>query len=109
MVQNPLAPLFNTARQLTEQTNLAARSLGDSLTQSTNAILAGLATGVPGVPGVPAGQAGGLALPFLPPLPGIATGGSSHLNNNARRTRAGKHRNLFAQRFSLRPTRSRSR
>ena len=80
-LQNPLAPLFNTARQLNEQVNLSARSLGDSLTQSTNAILAAAATGIPGAPGAaPGGAAGALQLPFLPPLPGIAAnpGGSSH-------------------------------
>lgn len=79
-LQNPLAPLFNTARQLNEQVNLSARSLGDSLTQSTNAILAAAGAGIPGAPGAAPGAAGALQLPFLPPLPGVAAnpGGSSH-------------------------------
>ena len=80
VIQNPLAPLFNTARQLNEQVNLSTRALGDSLTQSANSILAAAATGLPGAPGAAPGAAGALQLPFLPPLPGIAAnaGGSSH-------------------------------
>lgn len=80
MVQNPLAPLFNTARQLNEQVNLSTRALSDSLAQSANSILAAAATAVPGAPGAPAAGAGVLALPPLPLLPGIAAapGGSSN-------------------------------
>lgn len=83
MVQNPLAPLLNTARQINEQVNLASRGLGDSLTQTANSILAAAATGVPGVPGgAPgAGAAGALQLPTLPGLPGFPQpGGTSHNN-----------------------------
>ena len=85
VVQNPLAPLFNTARQLNEQVNLSTRALGDSLTQSANSILAAAALGIPGIPGAAPGATGALQLPFLPPLPGIAApanaGGTSHRGN----------------------------
>ena len=80
MVQNPLAPLLNTARQINEQVNLASRGLGDSLTQTANSILAAASTGVPGAPGgAPgAGAAGALQLPQLPGLPGLPGFGGSH-------------------------------
>ena len=55
---NPLAPLLNSVRQINEQANQAARTPGDSLTQSANSLLSAAAQGVPPLPGAQTGNPG---------------------------------------------------
>ncbi len=54
---NPLATLATSARQLNEQANQVVKSLGDSITQTTNQLLASAAQGLPALPPLPGAQA----------------------------------------------------
>ena len=72
---NPLKPLADTARQMTEQLNIGVKSLGDNVTQMATSVLsqAGQLPGLPALPGMPAGNSGKAAagLPALPGLPDL--------------------------------------
>jgi len=50
---NPIAPLANGLRQINEQANIAAKGMGDSVTQAANSLLTAVASGLPALPGLP--------------------------------------------------------